>query len=125
LILVHVGPRVLPGKRPEIANNSISDALPDDSDRGDIRFSLWRVSPEDHTVKERLPCRKMDSFQYFRANSSLETHEPINVDMTDSCAYAGKVVDTTWLQSFLWNLNEKAAATGKTGHSSKFALKHR
>lgn len=70
-------------------------------------------------------------FQFLRAHSSLEERASIQADLTDSCASAGKVVDTTWIKKFVWAtpgksaVSEKSAAFGNRSASTELAFKHR
>jgi hypothetical protein len=120
-----IGPKILYFAYPKLWVNSLRSAEYRHRDDAEPTFqyigkdSLY-MSRAGETVGVRYK-----PFQFFRANSSLESHEPINVDLTDSCDFVGDVIDTTWVQSFLWNLNEKRAASGRTWPSSKFAFKHR
>ncbi len=64
-------------------------------------------------------------FQFFRAHSSLEERASINVDLTDSCATAGKVFHTTWVKNFVWATTGKSALSEKFAGLPKFSFKHR
>ena len=69
-----------------------------------------RVTRNGETV-----AMKLKPFQYFRATSSDSSRPALNVSLTDSCDFAGTVVDSTWLHEVIYGIypSEKRPVGGE------------